>query len=354
MKAGYTLITFLFFSIYSFAQVQHQWTPYTGYKQRYEAESETLAGRKTISNQNIKSITTLRINSKGDTSKSAIAYTKDGFLNTYIWFNKDVPVKKTYAYNTYGKINEVKSYNKKGNLTWESLYSFNLDTLVTEYLHKRKQKVYSKRTIEYAGKKITSTAYYYKSNPEPKTEYKYTFYDDGSRKETNYYKKGKLKYTWNFDCKSEGEIVQKHKDTAQICSWIETDSEGRVIKWMQTTNEDNKIRKTKSIFENETDKNPVAFYSYNFKGILVYSWEKSKEKYKYSRYNKKGELESVYESFYDDLGREKNNQWTSFKKSKKQTSKTEYQYNEEGLKIAETFTNYKGKVTNIKYVYELY
>ena len=40
--------------------------------------------------------------------------------------------------------------------------------------------------------------------------YEYSFYDDGSRKETNYYKKGKLKYTWNYDCKSEGEIVQEH------------------------------------------------------------------------------------------------------------------------------------------------
>lgn len=354
MKSLFSFFAFSIFSLHLFAQAPIRYAPYTGYKYNYEYESETEKGRAQISDNNIKSVTTIRKYSKKNESKTKTEYSKEGYLNTYTQYRKDLPIKKEYTYNEVSKINNIKTYNRKGELTWETKSIYNLDTLITDYQRLRKGKDYQKTVVEYDGRVMKEMNIFFKNMDVPKTRYMYSFYNDGSRKETKYFRKGKLKHTWNYDCNSEGEILKKHKDTATVCHWQDTDSLGRIILWWQTTNEKNQITKTKSVFEKESDKNPVEYYAYNSKNILTLHWRKTDKHYKYFSYKNSGRLARTYELFYDKFGKEIKSVNIYYGGKKNWTSTTEISYNDKGLKSKETTLNSKGKTIVTDYTYEYY
>lgn len=74
-------------------------------------------------------------------------------------------------------------------------------------------------------------AYTYKNDRKQGSHFTYSYYDDGSRKQSvEYNRKGKVLHTWNYDCSPVGQMAGAKKDTSKVCIRYETDKNGNRIK----------------------------------------------------------------------------------------------------------------------------
>ena len=147
--------------------------------------------------------------------------------------------------------------------------------------------------------------------------------------------------TWSYDCKQEGEKLEKKKDETQVCRYDETTA-GLLI--MVTENFDEKGRITKMVRKfTRLDTLPleVAHYDYQERPISIATYDSSyKRLLNYKNY-KRGKIYS------ETINEFENERIVSsiVKYNEKFYTKKEYAYNDDGLLATLAMRNKKNKLT---------
>jgi hypothetical protein len=286
------------------------------------------------------------------TAKSG--YDINGNTLSYSFYKKNGKIRRQYTY-TYSSENKILSEKfirgkdkeiKKINMSYDTLGN----TVGEEYFKKGELKA---KTISKFDSTRVLVSYFYKNgSPDFKRKWIYTYYPDKSKKSSVIYKAdGKVKYTWNYECKPEGALQSKHKDTTDICKKEETDSLGNKVVTTRRFNEKGKAYKVISTFNKENK--VIKYVAYDSKDMISYSYKydpkslhmletiyysRGKEKYKY-----------LYEYESND-----NLSGTTTYKKGKLINHSVYTYNSQNFVTSITyyFKNDKKKETyNYKYFY---
>lgn len=137
-------------------------------------------------------------------------------------YNDSNQVTRYASYNGGGKLKEMftYTYDKSGNQVEQDRYKHDPKTPASKEIH-----TYNDRN------NMTETRVFDKKG-NLKSRVEYTYYDDGSHKQTiRYSGKGKVERIWNFDCNPVGaQEAKKFKDTNKVCIHYETDKDGNQIK----------------------------------------------------------------------------------------------------------------------------
>jgi len=182
--------------------------------------------------------------------------------------------KMTYQYNSDTLVTESVLY-KKGKEIRKNTSSYNKYREYTEQTFYKKGKIKAKTTSKYDSIRILESYYYKNGSPDFKWKWTYTYYDNKSRKSSVMYKAdGTVKYTWNYDCKTDGELKSKHADSTLICQNLEYDADSnRTYTWREF-NEKGKPRKMVSVY---TKKRVLLQYaSYHDNDIPSYFFKYNK------------------------------------------------------------------------------
>ena len=103
----------------------------------------------------------------------------------------------------------------------------------------------------YKGKKLNTSIAYKKGGIDQKNKWIYAYDEEGKRTLTTLYNaKNKLKYTWDYRCKTEGDLIEKKQ--ANFCKWQESD-DGMLIEVTRKTSLKGKIQKTIKKYDADTN-----------------------------------------------------------------------------------------------------
>lgn len=138
------------------------------------------------------------------------SFNSKGIVENEQWYKQNGNISMTVE-RRYNDSNQIISRRIIVNNKTHNLYHYSYDnqSLVTQ------ASVYSKDTLkpfritEYKytlGNKYKLIAGY-NSDKKQLYRYEYDYHENGSHKESRYYKKNKLKNTWTFDCSTTGELV---------------------------------------------------------------------------------------------------------------------------------------------------
>lgn len=199
-------------------------------------------------------------------SREKIRYYKGKPFSTIEYFNEEGKVVQTertskngnkstssLTYTESGKLDQVEGRNYKDR-TWKTTYLYDSkDRLIATESINTKQ-VYSKSEVGYNElDKISYRRLFDKKTDTPKKELSYTYHENGDKKETNYYEKGKLKHTWKFECKPEGELINvKEKDATKFCLIQDIDENGNGVIWERKFDEKGRLTKEKTVYTPDT------------------------------------------------------------------------------------------------------
>lgn len=270
------------------------------------------------------------------------------------WQNK-------YAYNDKGFIYQIISLDKKGEVTGIKQYDYDTVSEIRYHYYEINKNgdttVQSKRgrldTIS-----LTSTDYYYK-----KGKLKYTwenaYYPNKSKKQTIVYnKKGKQEYVWDFQCKEEGLERTKQKDTSTICTsktyeadstvtevYLTIDSKGIAYKEVYKKNKFGKTLEYSRSNEKEGWQLNNSRYTYATDGKTMIA-------YSYSYYQK-GLLTTEWNTMLDTVGNRVAQTSNTYKKGVLESSTTEnYEYDKQNRPIVKKVLLADGnprEITTFKY-----
>jgi len=163
------------------------------------------------------------------------------------------------------RFREVNSYDASGNKTDERTYGktwllSNKETLwwrseatFDERQNMKEQKFY----FDSAGRKLFD-------------RYEYSFYPDGSKKQTiEYSGKNKVRHIWNYDCNPAGiPEGQNLKDTSTICIRYETDKDGNKIKVKDENVKYGKV--ARMVRKYDKNDNVLEEINYDSKGRMIF------------------------------------------------------------------------------------
>lgn len=185
------------------------------------------------------------------------------------------------------------------------------------------------------------------------------YYDDLSLKKSSLYNgKGKLKYVWDYQCKTEGVEVLKHKDTTKYCTEQSTDKDGIRTVVYHKVGEDgtlfkmvNKLnRANKLVYYKKTEgpeEKPVWYQETDYydNDTLI--------KNHYAQGYFKGKLNSRSEMAYDSTGNEIKNIQMSYNKGKLKAEYVRtYTYDAFHRPLTRTYDNKtKGSKRVLEYTY---
>ena len=200
-------------------------------------------------------------------------------------------------YDNEGNMVDYRIYNHKGKIKENYLYRFNTRGKMVERIQLGKnRKFINKFTYEYdsAGNQIKSCGYFFRDNNmtwtltakydekrnileraytlkngKPSLKYVYSYYPDGSKKQTvEYDRKGKVAHSWNYECNPIGELAAKHlKDSSKICVKYENDNDGNPIKIVEETIKRGDL--IKLVDKYDKNGNNIEHLSYDFKGRIM-------------------------------------------------------------------------------------
>lgn len=154
----------------------------------------------------------------GKRLEESILFEEKGLSQKNEFYNRNGTTKKTII-RSYNDSNRIVEYRviKKNKPYKLHIYSYK------DYIHIVSSTYYYKDTITPSG--FTSYKYYPNhkcksystANKKNKQQYRYEYdyYDNGSRKETRFYTKTKLKHTWVYDCDPKGALSDNK--TVKIC-----------------------------------------------------------------------------------------------------------------------------------------
>lgn len=185
-------------------------------------------------------------------------------------------------------------YKRNGTLKKSTLYQFNDSNRVTHYQTIRRNKIYQFQHFSYSNLiQLNSSKFYYKDTLEPASttiyeyypnnkyksyctydknnkqgyRYEYDYYENGSRKETRFLYKGKLKHTWVYDCDWKGELTTSKTD--KICKNRVYDADSSFTEIYESTA---KGKSTKSIIKSARDGRVLESINLNAKGKQQYKF----------------------------------------------------------------------------------
>jgi len=199
-------------------------------------------------------------------------------------------------YDDKGNLIDYKNINKHGRITYEYLSRFDDRGRNTEYTQlNRNGKIETQWTYTYdkngnmtdmhtyshdpsghMNKKyddknrLIEQTWYYKHDSKVGSHYKYSYYDDGRKKQTvEYSPKGKVLHTWNYDCSPIGKLATPNiKDTSKVCVRYETDANGNQIKVKEEfVKRGNMVR---MVNKYDLHDNLIDMADYDIKGRVVY------------------------------------------------------------------------------------
>lgn len=189
------------------------------------------------------------------------------------------------------------------------------------------------------------------------SQWKFDYRPDLSLAQASFYRKGKLKYVWDYNCKKEGQEVHNQKDTGIQCMIQEVDKEGNRLVIFQKSDANGEFWKT-IIRSNPYNKTIEEKTTYSPKDLNKY-WNK----YEYhqddstlaksiNEYYQKNVLTRVTEKHFDTNGKMVFNEIRYYKKSKLDRQNTVTFINDEkGRPIKRIVQNNQN---NKQFVYRLY
>ena len=258
------LLAFVFLCLNSFAQSEYNWnwdwdfdkTVYQPIKYSPPIGSNTVVFTS--------------VNKKGKIKKYKKTYNSGGNLLAYFEQDKSenfVPVVE-YTYDSENLIKSSKSY-KKGKLE---------NTVVKTRLAKgkplevkktnSKNELISHSTWKYNEDNCVIASNRYKKGDKLYYSWEYEYRGGCEKAKTTLKNKsGKVVQVWSYDCKEEGQVLEKRKDEVQVCKWDETNKD-YLIRINETFNEKGEVRKTVRKFT-LGDTLIVESSVYDVKGILV-------------------------------------------------------------------------------------
>lgn len=204
------------------------------------------------------------IQRKKKTEKLYKTFDANGHLLDYVTLDKN-NVERPWVrlrYDNKGNLIETYVYKRK-KLKYKRVASFNENNKpVEEITTNKKGNISNRKTWYYRNGLCQDSSFYYKgTNTVPHYMWVYKYYNDCSKEKSLLYKKGKLKNTWSFDCKQEGEKLEKKKNTTQVCRWEKTSAD-TITKVEQLFNEKGKMEK--HVFKyTAADTLPLAWLVYN-------------------------------------------------------------------------------------------
>jgi hypothetical protein len=289
---------------------------------------------------------------------------------TVLHYIGDKKTKSVETYDQFGNILTYDHYDKKGQHSVSYRYTYDSKQRPVLYTYKYGKKQswnrveydasgLLKRSRGYNSKgdyfgreefkredgKMLAITIWEKDSLSPQKRLDYEYYEDGSLKTIRYFFKSKLKYTWSYDCKPEGELLGvKQKDSTTICIKEEYDAQGNRVVWKQEFNRKGDLVKTKMVFDK--DSTLLLIESYSADEILQSQHTFFKDGGDlYFSYGKKSKIQYMSESIYNlnkqlakrstVYGRQFSNTWYSYEgdlikshtyMNRHQTSFSEYSY----------------------------
>ncbi len=256
----------------------------------------------------------------------------------------------TFSYNKDSLQTEAVLY-KRGKETQKNTYAYNKFKQYTEQAFYRKGEIKKKIISYYDSTRIKESEFYKNGNADYSFKWVYTYYSDKSRKTSTIFKcNGKVKYTWNYDCKPEGELMSKHKDSTLICQNKEYDKDSNITYTYRQFNEKGKPEKVVSTWSKNRKIMQYATYRENDIPVSFFKYNMVTSEYEQQiYYNKKGkETFKIINTFDND------NNLTEVDDYNKGSlnAKTVRQFNSSKLVTSETNYKKNNKVINAsKYDY---
>lgn len=269
-----------------------------------------------------------------------------------------------YSYNSNDDLVEVKHYDKRHRLKYSQAWSYFSPRQLSSSQKRRNGKLLAETMYSYNADSTLAKSEnfsYRKGNKYLKSYYQYTYAAEKKLKTTAFYRKNKLRHTWNFDCDDRGKIVKK--DTTSICTSEGHDNKGRKIILKHYTEDKKNDHKTVSFYKIVNNKEVInEFEDYKIKKnkeFLFYKihYPDSLETfYSYKLYNSKGivvfeEITNyyTYTQTFKSLKSKVRNSYSG--KGKLYYSRSET-FNEKGLPSLCRITGKKNKEYNkIEYVF---
>lgn len=256
-----------------------------------------------LSEKNIKTRTINVQLRDGKNSTEIEEFDQDGNLILYQRYNhkNELMSKTEYRYNSNQQLIYVSYwYNNK---TSHSHKLYDKEGHLTETRGYDSKGNFRGRTDVYgSNNKLLSTQLFEKDSIHPFKRLDYEYYEDNSIKSIRYFEKTKLKYTWSYECRPEGELMStKSEDTSLVCIKQEIDSAGNNVTWRQELNKKGELQKVKRV--TDKDGNSILTAHYNKDGIKSSETIHFKDGgYLQTYYDKKGNAASWRETVYNQEG----------------------------------------------------
>ena len=207
-----------------------------------------------------------------------------------------------FDYNDKDKIVESRSYTKKHKLIHSTNLSYFSDNRCasviqsykgqpqseTDYTYLSDSSLHKNETFKFSGGKKKLLSYY-----------EYTYYPGKKIRSTKFYRKNKLKHTWNYDCDTRGKLQKK--DTTSVCKQEGTDQQGRKVVTEHFSKNKKKEQKSVSYYKIINGKEVLnEFESYEIKNgkerlrLKVHYPDSLEPFHSFKTYGKRGQR--VYEN----------------------------------------------------------
>jgi len=309
--------------------------------------AESYFETNTIFNSRIKNkikteeITTINI--KGKSSIRIIQYNRLGRL--FYSKSENIEMNNTYLNDSL----PIQTIWKGKNRTYETNKIYDEKYNLLSEIQKKNDKITSKCLFTYnSNNTITNRFHLFGNKLKHSSEMRYFYNQENKINKTQFFRDGKLKTEWNYDCNSQGEI-KKDVDSKNICKWTEELENGNYTTYTRT-NFENKSYLTK----NQFTKDSILFKVENFinDSTLIYSEIINKDSKIVRRYSEKGKMKGEKINIYLDDMLQFKSRFSLYLFSKKYKSE-EYFYDNQKNKVKE-IRRVNGKTistTNIKYTF---
>jgi hypothetical protein len=308
-----------------------------------------------IKNKHVKEMTEIRL--KHDKERKSYIYDFDDKgrstkMTDYWYMFGKLFRERTYTSNGFKKMPDYLSVDRKGKEIRKNSYIYNNDTLITEESKFKRGKFFARILNKYDSTRTIESFYYKKDQDQPKRRWVYEYYPDHSKKSSTLYdEKGKIKYVWNYECKPEGELAKKHKDTTAICRTEETDKDGNKTVTLRKFNAKGKPYKEVSVYNK--DNKMIEMRYYNSKDIIYYRYVQNPDHLitAWYNYNRKGIENNRYEYLYNP--KKKLLETAQYRHQNILVWKEVNEYNNMDYLVASKYFGRKGKTrSETKYTYE--
>jgi len=276
----------------------------------------------------VKEVVTKRVEPRSNKIISTGINSVNAFGISYQFINLNKKGELTYS-NNYNFIDSV-HYDKRLTVyktdTNVMINVFNDKKLITEvqYFNKKKEKrSFAKHTYN-DNNKIYSITWFNKKGTE-NYRYEYQYYENGSRKTTREFDKGKIKKVYNYTCEPMGE-VEKKVNQQNICKKRTYNVDSSCFEIFEGM--DNKGKSSRKIIKYSKDSTATeqVFYNSNDKETMKFVYEKSKNNSQKTYYYYKGKLKEVSASTKNKNGLFESYTVTNGKGKVKSNTTYEYSY----------------------------